>query len=450
MKTLAAGGVASATIPTVAGCSRSCSKSAEVVIVGGGAAGLSLAARLRRRAPKLKLTLVDPAEKQFYQPGFTLIGGGVYGADEVWKPQKDLIPSGVKWIRKSVCKVNPSAKRIELNDGSALQYDFLVLTPGLQLNWRGVEGITYETLGQGNAHSIYDWRGAQKTFAAMKEFVAKGGKGVFVDTYTKLKCGGAPKKICLMTEHRARREGVRDRLDLSFYTAGKDLYDVKYFTPRLKEIYRERNIPYTANMRVKGIDTVAKKVHFEKVESVERKVKNASTGAEETVSETRITPVVKDYDFLHFAPPQSAPDFVRESGLGWRTGKLAREAWVEVDKHTLIHRAWDNIVSFGDVAGIPTSKTSAAIRMQLPIAEENLIALIEGRTPEAKYDGYAACPIITDYGHVLLCEFDYEKKEKISFPFSMLDMSKEQRAAWWLKVYALKPIYFHGMLRGWM
>ncbi len=451
IKTLSAGGAIPVALPVLtSGCSSSCEKKARVVIIGGGAAGLSLAARLRRSAPNLKLQLVDPAEKQFYQPGFTLIGGGVYEADEVWKEQKDLIPDGVEWIRKSVRRVNPSAKTVELDDATRLQYDFLVLTPGIQLNWRGVEGITYKTLGAGNAHSIYDWKGAQKTFAAMKEFAVKGGKGVFVDTYTKLKCGGAPKKICLMTEHRARKAGTRDRLDIAYYTAEKDLYDVKYFTPRLKEIYKERNIPFTANMRVTGVDTASKKVYFEKIEKIERKVKNEQTGVEETVVEKRTTSLVKGYDFLHFAPPQSAPDFVRESGLGWKTGKFAREAWVEVDKHTLVHRGWDNIISFGDVAGIPTSKTSAAIRMQLPVAERNLISLIEGSAPEAKYDGYAACPIITDYGHVLLCEFDYDKKEKISFPFSMLDMSKEQRAAWWLKVYVLKPMYFHGMLRGLM
>ena len=156
----------------------------------------------------------------------------------------------------------------------------------------------------------------------------------------------------------------------------------------------------------------------------------------------------RDYDFIHFLPPMGAPKFVKESGLSATSGSHAKEGWVDVDKYTLVSKKYPNIVSFGDVSSLPTSKTSAAIRKQVPVAVNNLICLMEGREPSAKYDGYAACPIVTDYGHVLLCEFDYDKKPKISFPFSLLDMSKESRAAWCLKVYALKPMYFYGMLNG--
>ena len=113
-----------------------------------------------------------------------------------------------------------------------------------------------------------------------------------------------------------------------------------------------------------------------------------------------------------------------------------------------MHLDHPNIVCLGDAAGIPTSKTSAAIRKQAPIAVDNLCSLIAGKAPETIYDGYAACPIITDYGHVLMAEFDYEKKCCQSFPFSLIDTTKELRSAWWLKLYVLKPMYFHLMLRG--
>lgn len=245
---------------------------------------------------------------------------------------------------------------------------------------------------------------------------------------------GVPKKVCLLTEHYGRKQGTREKMDLHFYTAAKQLYDVPYFTPRLLEIYQERNIPIDINTRVKGVDTSAKKVYFERIE----------TKGEEKI----VTPFTEDYDFLHFAPPMSAPDFVREAGLGWTEGKFTADAWVMVDKGTLVHTKYPNIVSLGDVVRIPTSKTSAAIRKQVPVAAKNLIALMEGKEPTEKYDGYAACPIVTDYGHVLLCEFDYEKKPAISFPFSMIDTSKEQWLAWILKVYILKPFYFYGMLKG--
>lgn len=406
----------------------------KIVIIGGGAAGISMAARLNRWLDNPDITLIDPSDRQFYQPGFTLIASGVYKPEEVWKNQADCIPNGVKWIKDSVAAVDPVWNQVTTINNGKIPYDFLVLTPGVQTNWDKVEGITHETLGQGNAHSIYDFEGAQKTWKAIQEFSKTGGRGIYTDTYTKHKCGGAPKKICLLTEHYNRKQGTRDNVKLDYYTAAHELYDVPYYTPRLLEIYKERNIPINLNVRVKGIDTASKQVYFEKVETV----------GEEKV----ITPFVEDYDFLHFTPPMSAPDFVRESGLGWTEGKLAKEAWVMVDKATLVHDKYPNIVSLGDVAGIPTSKTSAAIRVQVPIAAKNLISLMEGKEPVEKYNGYAACPIVTDYGHVLLCEFDYDKKPTSSFPFSMMDVSKELWAAWILKVYALKPMYFHGMLNG--
>lgn len=407
----------------------------KIVIIGGGAAGISMAARLKSWLDKPDITLIDPSDRQFYQPGFTLIASGVYQPDDVWRKQEDCIPNDIKWIKDSVAAVDPVWNQVTTKNNGKIAYDFLVLTPGIQINWEKVEGITQATLGQGNAHSIYDFEGAQKTWKAIQEFSKTGGRGIYTDTYTKHKCGGAPKKICLLTEHYTRKQGTRETVDLNFYTASKELYDVPFFTPRLLEIYKERNIPINLNVRVKGVDTTAKQVHFEKIE---------------TVGDQKVyTPFVEDYDFLHFTPPMSAPDFVREAGLGWTEGKLAADAWVMVDKETLVHKTYPNIVSLGDVAGIPTSKTSAAIRKQVPIAAKNLISLMEGKEPAEKYDGYAACPIVTDYGHVLLCEFNYKKEAQNSFPFTLLDTSKEQWTAWLLKVYFLKPMYFYGMLNGW-
>lgn len=406
----------------------------KIVVIGGGAAGISMAARLKGWLDTPDITIIDPSERQYYQPGFTLIASGVYQPDEVWKKQSDCMPDGVKWIKDSVTAVDPVWNQVTTTNNGKIPYDFLVLTPGLQTNWEKVEGITHDTLGQGNAHSIYDFEGAQKTWKALQEFSKTGGKGIYTDTYTKHKCGGAPKKICLLSEHYNRKQGTRENVSLNYYTAAHELYDIPYFTPRLLEIYKERNVPINLNVRVKGVDTASKKVHFEKVEKV----------GEEKI----VTPFIEDYDFLHFTPPMSAPDFVRDAGLGWTEGKLAAESWVMVDKATLVHQKYPNIVSLGDVAGIPTSKTSAAIRQQVPIAAKNLIALMEGKEPAEKYNGYAACPIVTDYGHVLLCEFDYDKKPANSFPFSMMDTSKELWAAWVLKVYFLKPMYFYGMLNG--
>lgn len=431
LKTMAAAGVLSL-LPADEVKAFSSKAKGKIIVVGGGAAGISMAARLQRWLDEPDITLIDPSDRQYYQPGFTLIASGVYTPDEVWKEQKNCMPKGVNWIKDSVKAIDPVMNQVSTDKNGTLSYDFLVLTPGLQIN--EVEGITRETLGEGNAHTIYDFEGAQKTWKAMQEFVNQGGRGIFTDTFTKHKCGGAPKKICLLTEHHARKEKKRDGLQLDFFTASKALYDVPLYTPRLLEIYKERNIPINLLTRVKGIDTQSKTVHFEKIE---------------TVGEEKIyTPFTESYDFLHFTPPMTAPDFTREAGLCNTTDMSEPQAWITVDKYTMVHTKYPNIVSLGDCANLPTSKTSAAIRKQVPLAAKNLIALMEGKEPMEKYNGYAACPIVTDYGHVLLCEFDYDKKQDSTFPFSLLDVSKEQWAAWMLKVYILKPLYFYGMLNG--
>lgn len=422
-----------------AGTARAFSSSAKgkIVVVGGGAAGISTAAKLLRWLETPDITIIDPSDLHYYQPGFTLIGGGVYGADDVYRKQSDCIPAGARWIKDSVAEIDPSKNRISTLKSGTVPYDFLVLAPGIQINWDGVEGITRETLGEGDAHCIYDHQGAVRTWRGMQKFAESGGRGLFFDTYTKHKCGGAPKKICMLTEHLSRKRGTREKLDLNFFTASPELYDVPFFTKRLLEIYGERGIPIATRTRLKGIDTSSKTAYF-----------RTEMPAKSDPSKTETVERKERYDFIHFLPPMTAPDFVRKSGLSIETGKRAAEGWAAVDKHTLVHPKYSNIVVLGDASALPTSKTSAAVRKQYPVAAKNLISLMEGKAPEEKYDGYAACPIITDYGHVLMCEFDYAKEPMISFPLSLMDMSRESRIAWLLKVYALKPMYFYGMLNG--
>jgi sulfide:quinone oxidoreductase len=246
------------------GCSKNPAKdvAAKILIIGGGAAGITVAARLRRKLGKAEITIVDPAEKHFYQPGFTFIGAGIWKADDVWMPEEKLIPSGVKWIRDRVVEVDAAHNSAMLKGGGKLQYDFLVLCPGLQENWSLVQGITKETLGEGNAHSIYDWQGSCRTWTAVDRFARTGGRGIFTDTWTKHKCGGAPKKICLLTEQLARRHGKRDACSFKYFTASKQLYDVPHYTPRLEKIYAERGIPVSVRCRLTGVDTSAKRAYF--------------------------------------------------------------------------------------------------------------------------------------------------------------------------------------------
>jgi sulfide:quinone oxidoreductase len=301
-----------------------------------------------------------------------------------------------------------------------------------------VEGISRETLGEGNAHCIYDFQGAIRCRDAIKKLTElKEGRLVFTNTYTKLKCGGAPKKICLLTEDYLHDNGARDRFDIQFFCNGAELMKPAIYGDRLVEIFDVRKIAVQYKHRLMSVDTAAQKAVFQIVDE-------PTTAVVAKAADTELITV--EYDLLHFAPPMGAPDFVRNSPLAITEGSLKNGGWAAADKETLIQPKYPNIVVLGDVAGLPTSKTGAAIRIQAPIAAANLIALMEGKEPQEKYNGYSACPIVTEYGKVLMCEFGYEDELMPTIPW--LDPAVERGMWWMVKAHGLKPMYYHGMLKG--
>jgi len=411
---------------------------AKVVVVGGGSAGITMVARLQAMLHHPDITLIEPNAVHHYQPGYTLIAGNEFKPQEILMPEADLIPSRVKWLQDRVIELDPDHNALRTAANGRITYDFLVMVPGLQLNFDLVEGIDRASLGQGNAHCIYDFDGSIRCRDAILEASQKGaGRLVFTNTYTKVKCGGAPKKICLLAEESMQKTGARERFSIDFYSNSTNLMTPKVFGDKLAEIYAERDIRTHFLHRLKGIDTQIKEAVFEQIPAASL----APTPAGANYPEVKVS-----YDFLHFLPPMSAPDFVRDSPLPIMEGSLRHGAWIDVDKHTMVHKRYANIISLGDCAGLPTSKTGAAIRMQAPIAAANLISLMEGKAPARHYNGYTACPIITERGKVLMCEFKYDKELDPTIPF--LDPSVDRGMWWVLKRHGLKPMYYHGMLRG--
>lgn len=413
---------------------------AKIVIVGGGAAGITMAAYLSDMLRYDDITIIEPNETHYYQPGYTLIAADVFTPEEVARPTKTLIPSQVKWLKDSVSELNPDNNTLLTAHNGKVSYDYLVLVPGCQMDFNLVEGITRETLGEGNVHCMYDYKGARICRDAIRKLPdLKEGRLIFTNTYTKIKCGGAPKKICLLTEDNLREHKIRDQFDIKYFANQNELMKPKVFGDRLIDIFKERKIEVKYRHRLASVDTSAKKAVFDLL---------PAPSAAPLALDANYEKVIVDFDFLHFIPPMSAPDFVKNSAVAVPIDKANQGGWVKVDKGTMVHATYKNIIAFGDAAGLPTSKTGAAIRMQAPIAAANLVSLIEGKEPILKYNGYSACPIVTEYGKVLMCEFGYDDQLLPTIPW--LDPAVERGMWWLLKVHGLKPMYYQGMLKGLM
>lgn len=389
----------------------------DVVIVGGGTAGIAVAARLRKALPRGAIAVVDPAKHHYYQPLWTLVGGGVGTREATVRDEGSLIPKGVDWLQQPVVAFDPENHSVRLGDGTSLAYRVLVVCPGMQLDWHKVEGLA-GNVGTHGICSNYAYDTVAFTWPTIQS--VKGGKALFTHPATPIKCGGAPQKILYLAESTFRSRGVRKNVEVHFYSGQNESFPVPHYAKRLDERMARRAI--TPHYR-KSLVAVRPEQRIAVFEDL------AAPGTREEVP----------YSMLHVTPPMSAPDFVKQSRLANAAG------FVDVDKATLRHVRYENVFSLGDASSLPTSKTGAAIRWQAPVCAQNVLAVLAGRKPEATYDGYTSCPIVTDYGKLILAEFDYDKKLRETFPF---DQSKERRSMYLLKRFVLPFYYWNGLLKG--
>ncbi|WP_416915618.1 MAG: TIGR01244 family sulfur transferase [Roseicyclus sp.] len=398
----------------------------DVVIVGGGAAGLSVAASIRSRKPDLDIAVIDPADIHYYQPGWTMVGGGIFGAAKTAKTMGSVMPAGVHWIKSAVAAFEPADNALILDGCRVVKYRRLIVCPGLKLDWNRVEGLV-DTLGQNGVTSNYRYDLAPYTWNLVKGM--KQGRAIFTQPPMPIKCAGAPQKALYLSGDHWHREGVLDQIDIQFMNAGGVLFGVKDYVPALQSYMNRYKAELNFFHNLTAIDGPAKKAWFE--------VKTPE-------AEARTVEV--EFDMIHVVPPQIAPDFIRVSPLADAAG------WVDVDQATLRHKTFENIWSLGDVMNAPNAKTAAAARMQAPIVAENLCDDIEGRSPTAIYNGYGSCPLTVEKGKIVLAEFGYGGTLLPSFPKWVIDGTRPSRAAWLLKEQILPPFYWKAMLRGkeWM
>lgn len=392
----------------------------KVVIVGGGAAGISVAARLLRKTNSLKgeIVIIDPADKHYYQPLWTLVGGGASKKEDSAREMTSVIPEGAVWIQDAISTFAPDKNEVTSANGTIFQYDYLVVAGGIELNWGAIKGLE-EALGTKEVCSNYSFNHVDYTWETVRNFT--GGTALFTHPNSPVKCGGAPQKIMYLVEDHFRRTGIRNKSKVIFESANPAIFDVIKYREALEKVVERKEIETNFLQNLIEIKADEKIAVFENLE-------------------TKETKEIK-YDMIHVTPYMQSPAFIRNSELADAGG------WVDVNMYTLQHTKFSNIFGIGDNSNLPTSKTGAAIRKQAPTVTENIVSLMREQPMKAVYDGYSSCPIVTGYNSLILAEFDYDKQPQESMPFNQ---AIERTSMYLMKKELLPIMYWNGMLKGTM
>ena len=394
----------------------------QVLIIGGGTAGITVAAILRRRARDMDIAVVEPEQEHYYQPSFTLVGAGVYPLAKTHRPEASVVPPGVIWIRDAAKSFEPEKNSVRLQNGDALTYDYLVVCTGVKLDWDKVTGLA-ETLGTNGVCSNYSPTSVNYTWECVQK-LKPGDKIICTQPPMPFKCPGAPQKIAYLIADRLRRRGILKQCSIGFFTHAPAIFGVPYFARALVKVAARYGINVNYQQQLMAVNGNAKTATFEFVGDNRK-------GEKESVP----------FDLLHVTPPQSPHEEIRKSPLANAAG------WVEVNQNTLQHVRFANVYSLGDVCSTPNSKTAAAVRKQAPVVANEIMSAIAGKLVPGAYDGYASCPLTTAIGKTILAEFIYGGKVTPSLPLSP---AKERWIGWWIKLTGLPLMYWHYMLKGYV
>ncbi len=394
-------------------------KSHDIVVVGGGAAGITVAAILKRKDASLNVAVIEPSDTHYYQPALTLVGGGAFDIAKVHRTEASVMPKGVEWIKDYAAAFDPENNEVILQSGDVLSYEQLVVCPGLRLDWNKIEGLE-DTIGENGVCSNYLPQYASYTWECVKKLQI-GDVALFTQPQMPIKCAGAPQKIAYLTADRLKQRGLLNDVTLRFFTPLAAMFGVPYFSKELDKVVKRYGIDPNFKHELIGIDGKNKVARFQTTDNDDKREIEVS------------------FDMIHVTPPQSAPQFIQDSPLANDAG------WVDVNQHTLQHQRFNNIFSLGDIASTPNAKTAAAVRKQAPVVVNNLMALRASGSLLSEYDGYGSCPLTTALDKVILAEFTYGGKVTPTLP---LEPSKERYSMWLLKKYGLPIMYWGYMLKG--
>jgi sulfide:quinone oxidoreductase len=412
----------------------------QILIIGGGSGGIMTAANLLTKDKSLKIGIIEPAEFHYYQAAWTLVGANSFDFEKTKKKMADVIPPGADWIKDKATGFKSADQLVLTENSGEISYDYLVVSPGLIMDPSLIEGLQ-EAMDKGVVCSNYT--NPKHTWETLKNF--KGGNAIFTQPTTPIKCGGAPQKIAYLAADYFKKTGLTSKTNVVLAMPGSVIFGVPVIKNTLMEVVNRYGIKFKPSYAPVKIDADKKIITFKNVAPEENKcVINTDASLGETLSGESF--IEMPFDMLHIAPPQTPPKFIKESDLVNEAG------WMDVDINTLQSKKYPRIFGIGDVAALPTAKTGAAIRKQVPVVVGNILHLMKHDKLGTKiYEGYSSCPLVTGYGKMVLAEFNY-KNEFTPDPklkqMLVFNSDKEHWRLWMLKKHILPNLYWNKMLKG--
>ncbi|KAJ1793688.1 hypothetical protein LPJ77_003319 [Coemansia sp. RSA 2523] len=402
--------------------STAASSSYKIVVIGGGAGGLAVSSTLSEKLGAGEVAVIEPATRHYQQPLFTFVGGGLKSFNDTHRPMADVISPKAEWINQAAAQVDPAANTVTLADGSTVAYDYLVVAAGIELNFAGVKGLE-AAIGKNGVASNYSPQYVQNTYEFLQN--VRQGNALFTMPATPVKCAGAPQKIAYLADELFRAKGIRNQVDVNYYTALGKIFAIDKYADAMNAVAKSRDISVNLFHDLVAVDGPAKQATF--------KILGSGPRAGESVT--------VPYEFLHVTPPMKPYDFIKRSALANAAG------FVDVNQHTLQHSKFSNVYALGDCSSLPTSKTAAAAAAQSRVLKHNLLSQIKGSSvPALEYDGYTSCPLVTGKHKLVLAEFSgYTGTPQETFFFNQ---ANEHAFSYWLTADVLPAVYWNSMLKG--